>query len=190
MLIRHLYISPAHNYFGHHGRPPGRHPVVEVSEFECLAWRGIRGDRFFDFKENYKGQITFFAAEVFNEMCLTLGVRDKTPSLLRRNVITEGVDLNYLIGVEFEVQGVRFRGTEECSPCYWMNTAIAPGAEKLLKGRGGLRAVILADGKLRADAMRQSSVVGTPRCGVQPAQCDAPANPTAPITGAFRTEFK
>jgi MOSC domain-containing protein YiiM len=100
------------------------------------------------------------------------------------------VDLNYLIGVEFEVQGVRFRGTEECSPCYWMNTAIAPGAEKLLKGRGGLRAVILADGKLRADAMRQSSVVGTPRCGVQPAQCDAPANPTAPITGAFRTEFK
>jgi len=150
--IRHLYISPGHNYFGHHGRPPGLHAIVEVAEIECLAWRGIRGDRFFDFKENYRGQITFFAAEVFEEMCRTLGVKDKTASLLRRNVITEGVDLNSLIGAEFKVQGLQFRGTEECFPCYWMNTAIAPGAEKLLKGRGGLRAVILADGKLRADS--------------------------------------
>jgi len=29
-----------------------------------------------------------------------------------------------------------------------MNTALAPGAEKLMKGRGGLRAVILTDGSL------------------------------------------
>jgi len=152
MIIRHLFISPGHNFFGHHGQAAAEHPLCAMTEIECVATHGVRGDRFFDYGDNYKGQITFFAAEVFGEMCRTLGVRDKTSSLLRRHVITDGVDLNHLIGAEFEVQGVRFRGTEECSPCYWMDTAIAPGAEKLLKGRGGLRAVILADGKLRADS--------------------------------------
>jgi MOSC domain-containing protein YiiM len=62
------------------------------------------------------------------------------------------VDLNTLIGVEFEVQGVRFLGSAECSPCYWMDRAFAPGAEAALKGRGGLRAKILSDGVLRVEA--------------------------------------
>lgn len=149
MLIQHLYISAGHNFFGHHGRDPDSHPIVEVSEAECVASRGIRGDRFFDFKDNYKGQITFFSAEVFEEICDKLGVQDRAPSVLRRNVITEEVELNGLAGAEFEVQGIRFRGMEECSPCYWMNRAFAPGAEELMKGRGGLRATILTDGVLR-----------------------------------------
>ena len=79
-----------------------------------------------------------------------LNVEDKLPGVTRRNVISVGVDLNSLIGEEFEVQGVRFAGVCECSPCYWMDLAIAPGAEMLLKGRGGLRARILSDGVLRA----------------------------------------
>jgi hypothetical protein len=28
--ILHLYIAPGHNYFGQHGRPPDRHPAIEV----------------------------------------------------------------------------------------------------------------------------------------------------------------
>ena len=76
-----------------------------------------------------------------------------SPALVRRNAITQGVDLNELIGQEFEIQGVRFRGTEECRPCYWMDRAIAPGAEQFLNGRGGLRALILSDGTLRSAAL-------------------------------------
>jgi MOSC domain-containing protein YiiM len=64
-------------------------------------------------------------------------------------VITRGLDLNSLVGREFEIQGVRFLGTAECSPCYWMDRAFAPGAEAALKKRGGLRAKILTDGLLR-----------------------------------------
>jgi hypothetical protein len=54
-----------------------------------------------------------------------------------------------LIGVEFELQGVQFFGKEECRPCYWMNLAFGSGAEKAMKGRGGLRAEIRSDGFLR-----------------------------------------
>ena len=62
----------------------------------------------FDFKDDYKGQITFFSLEVFDELCSAMQIQACSPSLARRNVITRGVDLNELIGQEFEVQGVRF----------------------------------------------------------------------------------
>lgn len=150
MKIRHLYLSPGHNYFGHHGQPAGSNSIIEVAEIECVAGRGILGDRFYDFKENYKGQITFFSEEIHDALCRELKLTSKSPAGYRRNVITEGKDLNSLIGQEFEIQGVRFRGMTECAPCYWMDQAFAPGAENYLQGRGGLRAAILTDGYLRA----------------------------------------
>ncbi|HET6886286.1 MAG TPA: molybdenum cofactor biosysynthesis protein [Candidatus Udaeobacter sp.] len=150
MEICHLYISPGHNFVGHHGREPDTHPMIEVPVLECVAGSGIRGDRYFDFKDDYKGQITFFSLDVFDELCVALDLHDCSPATARRNVITRGVDLNELIDKEFEVQGICLFGTQECAPCYWMNRAFAPGAEDFLKGRGGLRAKILSDGKLRS----------------------------------------
>ena len=152
MEICHLYISRGHNFVGHHGREPDTHPMVEVPEIECVPGRGIRGDRYFDFKDDYKGQITFFSLDVFDELCGVLQLQDCSPGLARRNVNTRNVDLNELIGQEFEIQGVRFFGTEQCAPCYWMDRAFAPGAEEFLKGRGGLRAKILDHGQLRSTA--------------------------------------
>jgi len=149
--ILHIYISPGHNYFGHHGQPPGEHPLMEVKRAHCLAGKGIEGDRFCSFRENYKGQITFFAWEVYEALCRECGVNDIPPSAFRRNVITRGVDLQALIGREFTLQGVRFAGTTTCSPCYWMNTAFHPEAEHRMQGRGGLRARILSDGWLEAN---------------------------------------
>ena len=149
MIIVGLYISLGHNFFGHHEQPPGEHRVVPVTELDCVAGRGIRGDRFFDYRPDYKGQITFFAHETYMELCARLGVRDRDPGVFRRNVITQGASLGALVGTEFELQGIRFAGVAECSPCYWMDRAFGPGAEAALQGRGGLRARILTDGVLR-----------------------------------------
>jgi MOSC domain-containing protein YiiM len=126
--------------------------MLEVPVIECVAGRGIRGDRYFDFKDDYKGQITFFSLDVFDELCAALNVDDASPAAARRNVITRGVDLNEFIDKEFEIQGVRLYGTQECAPCYWMDGAFAAGAEDFLKGRGGLRAKILSDGQLHSVA--------------------------------------
>jgi MOSC domain-containing protein YiiM len=149
--IKHLYLSPGHNFFGHHEKPPGEHPMIECAELRVFAGRGIEGDRFFDFKPDYKGQITFFAHEVYEDLCAKLGVWDRPPSVFRRNVITRGVDLNELIEREFDLQGVRFLGTAECSPCYWMDRTFGAGSETALQNRGGLRARILSNGVLRVD---------------------------------------
>jgi MOSC domain-containing protein YiiM len=76
------------------------------------------------------------------------GITGKFAGVLRRNVIVSGIDLNELIGEEFAIQGVRFRGTGHCKPCYWLDQAFAPGTEDFLEGNGGLRAEILTDGAI------------------------------------------
>lgn len=150
MKIRHLFVSPGHNFFGHHGQSAGTHAIVPVTTVECVAGRGLRGDRFFDYKPDYKGQVTLFAWETFE--ALKAALPQAEPASLRRNVLVEGVALDSLIGVEFNLQNVRLLGVEECRPCYWMDQAIGPGAEAWLKGRGGLRCRILNDGWLSAAA--------------------------------------
>lgn len=153
MTVEHLFVSPEHNFFGHHGVAAGQAPTIACDVVECVAGRGLRGDRFFDYKPDYKGQITFFDGAVFDGLCAALRVVGTSPGAVRRNVVVRGVDLNGLIGREFELQGVRFLGTEECKPCHWLDEAVAPGAELWLKGRGGLRAKILTDGLLRRKAV-------------------------------------
>ncbi len=148
MFIRQIFISPGHNYFGHHGRAPDDYPLQEVDRVECVAGQGIRGDRFFDYKDDYKGQITFFSQEVFDSLRAKFPDVQKSPGVLRRNVIVSEVELKKLIGQEFSLQGIRFLGTAHCKPCYWLDTAFAPGAEKALAGNGGLRAHILTNGCL------------------------------------------
>ena len=150
MIIEQIFTSSGHNYFGHHGESPDDIPLEEQREIECVAGRGIRGDRFFDFKDDYQGQVTFFSREVFAELVREFGLTTKSPGVLRRNIIVSGVDLNDLIGAEFELQGVQFRGTQHCKPCDWMNLAFAPGTEPFLReGKGGLRARIVTGGPLR-----------------------------------------
>jgi MOSC domain-containing protein YiiM len=155
--IRHLFVSAGHNFVGHHQKPPGDHAPAELEQIECVAGKGITGDRYFAHKKGYKGQITFFEEETYQDLCLQFGVWDRGPEVFRRNAITRGVRLNELIKVEFELQGVRFFGTEECRPCYWMNLAFAAGAEKAMMGRGGLRAEIRSDGFLRATKLQSAS---------------------------------
>ena len=150
IVVQHIFVSPEHNYFGHHEQPPGEAPAVAVAEVECVAGRGLVGDRFFDFKADYRGQVTFFSAEIHERLCDQFQIHDRGPGVFRRNIIVRGVDLNTLIGQEFTVQGVKFLGVCECSPCHWMDQAFAPGAEEALHGQGGLRAKIVKGGTLRA----------------------------------------
>ncbi len=133
--VEHLYLSPGHNFFGHHGQPAGDHPRIEVKEVNCVAGHGLEGDRFFDYKPDYSGQITFFSMEVYDELCQALKIFDKSPGVLGRNVFLRHAELNELIGQTFRLQGVTFSGSKECSPCYWMDQSFGPGAEVFLKGQ-------------------------------------------------------
>jgi MOSC domain-containing protein YiiM len=147
-----LYISRGHNFFGRHGLPAGENPTLTVESIRCRAGWGIEGDRFYGYRPDYKGQITFFSAEVFAALQREFKVETISPAMLRRNVVVAGVNLDELIGRTFSLGGVKFEGMCEARPCHWMDHAVAPGAEEWLKGRGGLRARILSDGELGTGA--------------------------------------
>ena len=149
LTLHRIFVSGGHSYAGRHGLGSADFKIQELTTVECVAGRGLRGDRYLDHKENYKGQVTLFAQEVFAELCQALNLPDASPAALRRNLLVSGTDLNELIGRQFELQGVRLEGTEECKPCYWMDEALGPGTEAWLRGRGGLRCRILSDGWLR-----------------------------------------
>ena len=153
VTIRHIFISPGHNFFGRHGKPPGGHETSDVRAVRCRAGFGLEGDRFYGYRPDYNGQVTFFAWETYLAIRRELNVPALKPDAFRRNVIVEGMTLRDLIGTRFSLAGIEFDGISEAKPCYWMNSAVAPGAEQWLRGHGGLRAKILGDGELHCGAV-------------------------------------
>jgi hypothetical protein len=149
VIIHHLYISPGHNFFGRHGQPSGEHATLDVASVKCHTGCGLEGDRFYGYREDYKGQVTLFDWAAYEAAKQHFDKPLLSASAFRRNVVIQGVDLNALVGATFSIGGVQFAGTEESRPCYWMNGVVAPGAEDWLRGRGGLRARVLTDGELR-----------------------------------------
>jgi molybdopterin synthase catalytic subunit len=146
-----IWISPGNDFRGHFGAERGEHGILSVSEVECVAGMGLKGDRYFGFKPNFKGQVTFFDAAAVDSVREQFDRPDLSSGEFRRNLIVRGIDLSAWVGKRFRFQGVEFEGSEECKPCVWMDRVVAPGAEEFLKAefRGGLRARTLTDGILR-----------------------------------------
>ena len=143
-----LFISEGHDFKGRHGLGRSHHAVSSQRSVECITGKGIRGDRYFGFKDNYKAQVTFFD-ETVHESVQTKFSSNHSPEVYRRNVLIRGFDLNALIGKSFRLGEIEFEGVQECTPCYWMDEAVAPGTETFLMGQGGLRTRVLSDGNLQ-----------------------------------------
>ena len=147
-IIHHLFVSEGHDFYGRHGKGRKEFPINDHDEIELVAGKGIVGDRFFDYKEDYKGQITFFDWAIYERVRDEIVKDELEPRAFRRNVMIDGIDLNELIDKRFSLGGLEFSGSCECTPCYWMDEACAPGTHEFLKGRGGLRSRIISGGEL------------------------------------------
>jgi hypothetical protein len=153
IVLRHIFRSPAHNYFTRPRFEAGDAPAVPLDSVRLEAGLGIPGDRFY--ASHYP--VTFFSLEVAEAIAEAFPAASD-PSLFRRNIIVSGVNLNELIGERFTVNDVAFEGISHCSPCPWMDAVMGKGVYKMMVGRGGLRAKVTAGGSLK--------------CGRQMLQCD------------------
>ena len=149
-IIR-IFISSGHAYWTKGNEEPFGHAIQELTEVECMAGMGLRGDRHAVGKLNRKGQITFMCESAIEAIRSEFQLPHLPSSVFRRNIVIRGVDLSKLLSKRFQIQGVWFMGSQECKPCQWMDQVVSPGATKFMQQgfRGGLRAKILCDGILK-----------------------------------------
>lgn len=149
MTIERMYCSPAVDA-----------PQVACERITVQAGKGALGDRNFG-RNDYPGQnLTLVEAEEIERFCTQYG-RTTDLTITRRNLVTRGVRLNGLVGVEFSVGAVRLRGVELCEPCTSLGDALSSetldraAVIKHWVGCGGLRVDVLSDGDIvRGDPLQ------------------------------------
>jgi MOSC domain-containing protein YiiM len=125
-----------------------------LDSVRALPGEGLEGDRYHQKQGSYSAtpgggrQATLIEAEALEALEAERGIR-LHPGETRRNIVTRGVQLNALVGVEFQVGQVRLRGVRLCEPCSYLEGMTQPGVLEGLVHRGGLRADILSEGMIR-----------------------------------------
>jgi len=116
-----------------------------------IVGKGVEGDRYFNgcgtfsekLKDNPAVELSLIEKEeidTFNQKYnQTLNYSDA-----RRNIVTEGVRLNMLVGQIFTIGNVTLKGIRLCEPCAYLAENVNELVLPHLIGRGGLRAQILA----------------------------------------------
>lgn len=134
-------------------RPQPSEPVDELDEVLAVPGKGLEGDYYFSKKSSTKSgsgrEITLIEREALiaieNENNVLLN-----PGESRRNIITENVPLNHLVGKAFRVGEVTLKGIRLCEPCSHLAELTQKDVLPALVHRGGLRAQIITEGKIRA----------------------------------------
>lgn len=152
--VRAIHVAPAQ------GAPPER-----VDSVRAYAGRGLEGDRYCvpePRRDDPSDSIDRAAAGTFADRegsdltlieyeAIAAVERDYEvalePGVHRRNITTEDVALNHLVGTQFRIGSVRCTGVELCEPCPYLERHLEiEGLREAFVHRGGLRARILEDG--------------------------------------------
>lgn len=129
-------------------------PMTSRPKVHAVPGVGLEGDRYFSGlgtfskhpqKPDY--EITFIEQEKIDAFACESGL-PFTAFHARRNIVTEGVDLNALVGKDFRVGSVSIRGIRLCEPCAHLAKTTYPEALRGLVHKAGLRAQILSEGQI------------------------------------------
>jgi MOSC domain-containing protein YiiM len=130
-------------------------PMEAQSQARALAGCGFAGDRYATNQGTFSRSavmrhVSLIASEAIEDSNRDLIERELAPFAVhetRRNIITQGVDVNALLGREFRIGDVRMRGTEPTKPCPRPSAlAQKAGFGEAFANRGGVRAEVLSDG--------------------------------------------
>ena len=122
--------------------------IKEVKTIDVIKNQGIVGDRHFrEFNDPFS-QLTLIESE--NIDYYNLKYKLDIPYIdFRRNIVTEGIKLNELVGKKILIGDVRVEGIDLCRPCRHLNEIL--NQNNILKEflrRGGLRCQISNSSKI------------------------------------------
>ena len=122
--------------------------INEVDQIEVLANKGIIGDRHFSEYNDPYCQLSLIESENIDYYNSKYGL--DIPYLnFRRNIVTQGIKLNDLIGKKIQIGEVKLEGIDLCRPCKHLTEIL--NQDNIIKEflrRGGLRCQILSSSKI------------------------------------------
>tara|TARA_Y100001960_G_C14068098_1_gene537663 strand:+ start:98 stop:544 length:447 start_codon:yes stop_codon:yes gene_type:complete len=131
--------------------------INTVNSIEVIKGKGIVGDRTFKENNHIKSQITLIEIENINDYN-KIAKTNISSIDFRRNIITENIKLNDLVGCEFYIGKIEIKAHDLCRPCRYLQNSLKQRnlvKEFLLKG--GLRCEILSSGKINVgDIIRKN----------------------------------
>lgn len=135
--------------------PCSGEPIHAVNEIEAVEGKGLVGDRYYLGKGYYTGDkvwdanVTLISQEAHDAANEGLE-KEFTTDCLRRNIVTQGIDLHALVGVDFRIGTAILRGTKIWPPCDYINS-LNPGRDLLKKfaKSAGIGATVLTSGHFR-----------------------------------------
>jgi len=138
--------------------PRRRGDLHLLDQIEAVPGRGLVGDRYFrkPGSGNATQEVTLIESEALDALSREHNIKLEMTQA-RRNLITQGVALNDLVGKTFRVGTILLHGLELCDPCKHLEALTCKGVLAGLENRGGLRAEIVEGGILKAGDSIQMS---------------------------------
>ena len=122
--------------------------IVSVNNVEAIKGKGLVNERHFKENNEKRCQITLIEIENINHYNKITGTRIPAINFLR-NIITEGIQLNELVGKEFFIGAVKVKAHDLCRPCKYLQESLhQKNIIKELLLTGGLRCEILSSGRI------------------------------------------
>ncbi|GLK54557.1 MOSC domain-containing protein YiiM [Methylopila capsulata] len=147
-VLLHIHVAPGASY-----------EMEELQEAQCVAGRGIVGDRYYEGSGTYSPkpdtrEVTLIEQEALdalarNDPPLQGGPIALAPGDHRRNLTVRGVPLNHLVGRRFRVGDVILRGGRLNFPCKYLEELLGLQVYLPLYNRSGLNCGIERGGVIR-----------------------------------------
>jgi MOSC domain-containing protein YiiM len=112
-----------------------------------VAGKGIEGDHYQTSRDGPR-QATLIASESIQAIASFLGRETLPPDLLRRNLVTRGLNLVALKGRRFRIGPALLEASGDCAPCSQMEEALGTGGYNAVRGHGGITARIIEGGSV------------------------------------------
>ena len=122
--------------------------IVNVNNVEAIKGKGLVNEKHFKENNEKRCQVTLIEIENINHYNRITGTTISAINFLR-NIITEGIQLNELVGKEFFIGTVKVKAHDLCRPCKYLQESLhQKNIIKELLLTGGLRCEILSNGRI------------------------------------------
>ncbi|MGZ4398986.1 MAG: MOSC domain-containing protein [Gaiellaceae bacterium] len=129
--------------------PSRGEPTRPVEAIEVIAGRGVVGDRHLaaEGAPHTVADLSLVESEAVAAFVEQTGI-PLEPGETRRQVVTEGIRLNELVGRRFRVGALECLGVELCEPCEHLEGLTRPGVLRGMVHRAGITANASANGTI------------------------------------------